>query len=176
MRIKNDIRSQQGFTFAELMIVIAIIGILSAIGIPSFLHSLPEKRLKNAARNLYADLQKVRLLAVKENKNVIITFNTAAGTYSYNQDGVTKNVTLGDYGAVAYDCGLTDKDWRNPRVDIPLTGVTGNVTFTRLGESLNGEADVYLQSQNDDTVCYAVNVSRFGAVKIWRYTSDTDWK
>lgn len=186
MRKENKRKNEQGFTFAEIMIVIAIFGILSAVAIPNFLRSLPEKRLKNATRNLYADLQRARLLAVKENQSVTFIFDTAAGTYSYNDGGETKNVVLLNYGAVVYGCGLTDKNtWRSstetPNDTIPTSGVTdgdGNdkddITFTKLGEA-NSE-DIYLRSQNDETVCFAVNVSRFGAVKIWRYDSGSGWK
>ena len=49
----NKIRDEKGFTLIELMIVIAIIGILAAIAIPQF--SAYRKRSYNAAAN--ADLR-----------------------------------------------------------------------------------------------------------------------
>ncbi|MCI5120523.1 MAG: prepilin-type N-terminal cleavage/methylation domain-containing protein [Candidatus Electrothrix sp. AUS4] len=184
---KSKKQNEQGFTFAEVMIVVAIFGILSAIALPNFIRSLPEKRLKNATRNLYADLQKARLQAVKENGSVTVTFNTdpAVRTYSYPGEGGQPVIVefadnnpddTDDYQDVVYGCGITNQDWRDPAVNIPPLGVTGNVTFNNLGESSNGEMDIYLQSQNDNTVCFAVNVSRFGVVKIWRYDSGSGWK
>ena len=135
-RIKID--DSAGFSFVELMVVIALIGTLSAIGLPSFLASLPEKRLKNAARNLYVDLQKARLLAVKENTDVAFTFNIAAGQYSYTSGGATITESLSDYGAVQYGCGVTTTNsWRtSPDDSIPTSGVTGNMIFTNLGEQI----------------------------------------
>ncbi|MCI5113635.1 MAG: prepilin-type N-terminal cleavage/methylation domain-containing protein [Candidatus Electrothrix sp. AW1] len=158
--INKNTSNSNGFSFVELMVVIALIGLLSAIGLPSLLRNLPEKRLKNAARSLYADLQKAKLLAVKENKNVTVTFDTATKQYSFiDDDGntVAPTVSLADSGAVQYGCNATSTN---------STGI-GNITFTNLGMA-NAE-DIYLQDDNVQEVCYAVTVSMLGSVKILRY-------
>ncbi|XOF32947.1 MAG: GspH/FimT family pseudopilin [Candidatus Electrothrix sp. YB6] len=154
-----------GFSFAELMVVIALVGILSAIAVPNYLRSLPEKRLKNAARNLYADLQKARLLAVKSNKDVTVTFNTDEKRYSYPNGDNDTIVALTDYGAVGYGCNATATDWKGDA--IPGSGVDGDLTFEPRGDASKGT--VYLQSQNKQDVCYAVTVNKIGTVKIRRY-------
>ena len=69
---------QQGFTLAEVIIVVAIIGILAAIAIPNFLSWLPNMRLKAAARDLHSDMQRAKMEAVKRNTNVVILFNAVA--------------------------------------------------------------------------------------------------
>ena len=171
--INKNTRNSNGFSFVELMVVIALIGLLSAIGLPSLLRNLPEKRLKNAARNLYADIQKVRLLAVKENVNITMIFNEATGQYSYMNGGTTITESLSDYGAVQYGCDVTSKNsWReSPDDSFPPSGITGNIEFSNLGNANAG--DIYLQSENDQTVCYAVEISMFGTAKIWRYNGST---
>jgi type IV fimbrial biogenesis protein FimT len=172
MKKRKKIFDSKGFSFVELMVVIALIGILSAIVLPGLLGNMPEKRLKSAARNLYGDLQKARLLAVKENNSVTVTFNTGAGQYSYTNGGAAVTESLADYGAVRYGCSIAPGNtWREadgePNNGIPAAGVTGEITFSNLGVA-NPE-DIYLQSDNDQTVCYAVSVSMLGAVKIYRY-------
>ncbi|MCW5199375.1 prepilin-type N-terminal cleavage/methylation domain-containing protein, partial [Desulfobulbus sp. F1] len=77
--IKKYAKNTAGFSFVELMVVIALIGMLSAIALPSLLGSLSEKRLKNAARNLYSDMQRARLQAVKKNKKLFVRFSDGAG-------------------------------------------------------------------------------------------------
>ncbi|XCN71915.1 MAG: GspH/FimT family pseudopilin [Candidatus Electrothrix aestuarii] len=131
---KNKKQNEQGFTFAELMIVIAIFGILSAMAVPSFLRSLPERRLTNATRNLYSDFQKARLLAVRNNRNVVVSFDPDAGTYKYTNIGFDEEAgekvsydtvgTLSEYGAVRYGCEATGTDWNN----VSIIGV--NTTLT----------------------------------------------
>ncbi len=179
--INKNTSNSNGFSFVELMVVIALIGLLSAIGLPGLLRSLPEKRLKNAARSLYADLQKAKLLAVKENKNVKVTFDTATKQYSFiDDDGntVAPTVSLADSGAVQYGCNATTLNtWRKPGATdvpdtaIPPSGVTDNITFTNLGVA-NTE-DIYLQDDNVQEVCYAVTVSMLGSVKILRYNGSS---
>ncbi len=48
------LRKQEGFTLIELMIVVAIIGILAAIAIPNFLQYQMKSRQSEAKTNLQA--------------------------------------------------------------------------------------------------------------------------
>ena len=68
------------------MIVIAVIGIMSAIAVTSSLSRRPEAQLKKAARELHANLQKTKMLAAKTNSRHAIFFNTAAGNYQILTD------------------------------------------------------------------------------------------
>ena len=75
MIFKND---KNGFSLVELMVVIAIAGTLSAIAIPSYFSWLSNARLKASARDIYANIQKAKLEAIKRNKNVVMSFTIAA--------------------------------------------------------------------------------------------------
>jgi len=50
---------KQGFTLVEIMIVVAIIGLLAAIGIPSILNAYTSAQEKSKSRNL-ADVEKAK--------------------------------------------------------------------------------------------------------------------
>jgi type IV fimbrial biogenesis protein FimT len=174
-RIKKYAKDRAGFSFSELMIVMAMVAVLSAIAVPSILRGLPEKRLKAAARNLYADMQRARLLAVKQNKSIKVIFDTAVspGYYYFDDNGNAKWDTgefrrnLSDQGGVDYGSGKAAKKWDGN----PFTSLATNITFKFKGTADQGTT--YLHNQGKD-VCYAVTTTEFGNIKIRRFNG-TSW-
>jgi len=71
---------EAGFTLIEMMIVVAIIGILSALAFPSLSTLIPRNRTKAAARELRNDIQKAKLEAIKQNADCLVVFTPQAGT------------------------------------------------------------------------------------------------
>jgi prepilin-type N-terminal cleavage/methylation domain-containing protein len=59
-----------GFTLVEIMIVVAIIGVLAAIGIPSFLHARTRSQATACINNLRQVETAVQQVAIEKGKRV----------------------------------------------------------------------------------------------------------
>ncbi len=157
----------------ELMVVIALIGVLSAIAAPNLLRGLPEKRLRAAARTLYADMQRARMSAVRMNRKIPVRFVGGAGEqYYYFDVNNDKKFSSGEFkrdlkefGDIDYGCGGTSKNWNKD--DIRPSGLPADprVTF-----NIRGTCDsrsIYLKQ--DGAVCYAVTTTDYGYIKIRKF-------
>jgi prepilin-type N-terminal cleavage/methylation domain-containing protein len=72
----------KGFTLTEVMIVVAIIGVMAAIAIPNMSDMAIKFRANAAAREVFGDLYWARTQAIKTGRNFRVDFNAGAGSYT----------------------------------------------------------------------------------------------
>jgi type IV fimbrial biogenesis protein FimT len=79
-----------GFSFVELMVVIAVIGIVLSIAAPSFNQFIERKRVEGLASVLSTDIQIAKSEAIKRNQNVTLSFtNGSSWSYLLASSGTT---------------------------------------------------------------------------------------
>lgn len=115
----------------EIVMVVAIIAILSAIAVPALDRFLPNYRLRAAVSDLYSNLQRAKQEAVRANGECAMYFDTAKGGYQMvsggpdgicdgapagippkpqNDDILLNCITLSNYGSgVRYGSGSANK-------------------------------------------------------------------
>jgi type IV fimbrial biogenesis protein FimT len=74
---------ESGFSLLELLIIIVIIAILAAIAIPAFSAWLPNYRLRQAARDVYSNLQRAKVNAIKSNSEWRVYFDNSVSPGQY---------------------------------------------------------------------------------------------
>src|SRR6478609_1825405 len=72
----------RGFTLIELMLVLAVLGLISAMAIPAVLNTTRQIKLAANARAVERQLQGARMKAVRSNRAIRVRFNCpATGQY-----------------------------------------------------------------------------------------------
>ena len=91
---------EKGFTFVEIIIVLAILGISAALAMPSILDLMARAQLKGAARQVMSDLMWARMQAVSE-KNAFKILPVSDHEYEIlDDDDNDGNVDGGEWSGI----------------------------------------------------------------------------
>jgi prepilin-type N-terminal cleavage/methylation domain-containing protein len=94
--------NQNGFTLVEIMVTLVIIAIAAALVSPAIMQMAPNMALKSAAQDLYSNMQRAKVAAIKENRVIAVTI----GSSGYTVGEPFKDATLdGGDGDGLFDGG-----------------------------------------------------------------------
>jgi type IV fimbrial biogenesis protein FimT len=125
----SSLRKEAGFTLIEIMIILAVLGILALIGVPRVNNLVGAYRLKGAANLVLADLQNAKMTAIQQNRAIQIYFNSTGYSFVQTDTGTaifSRNLTA-DYPNIT----LTNSGGSS--LTIASTGMTTNSTVTLQG-------------------------------------------
>lgn len=188
------LRDKAGFTITELLIVVALLGVMAAVAIPNIISWIPAMRVNSAARDLASEMQLARMKAVSERNDYVITFDTTNNQYSIydddDSDFSTSNVLVKTVDIDTEHKGI-QFGYVSGQTSTSGTAISNSVTFTgtprRVAFEPNGTANkngsVYLIPTEDIASSRkdrqrAITVIQTGRIKLWRYYAGNSppWK
>jgi prepilin-type N-terminal cleavage/methylation domain-containing protein len=174
------LKRQSGFTLIEMMVVIALIVVLSAIAIPNYIAWVPKYRLNTAVDNLIVTLQQARLRAIRDNANVVINFDGGANTSMFVDSGVTGDPNdpfdPACRGNGARDCAEPSVGGMEMPAGIQVVGVAfgGGTTLVYNSRGIaNAGGNVRLKNNREQYK--GVSVSLTGSIRIERSEDGVTW-
>jgi type IV fimbrial biogenesis protein FimT len=83
-----DTKFEPGYSVIELIVVVAVAGILAAIALPSWNRLLPFYQLDGSARQVFSELHNIKMRAATENVGFQLVYSDGAVTYTIQRDSV----------------------------------------------------------------------------------------
>ena len=167
-------KGMQGFTLIELMVVVALLGILATFAHASFREVAGRAKLNGAIEMIGADIRKSRYESIMSGEHHQIDFNPAEGSYLIDEHD---KVLLPQGVRFGADQDVTGKP--NQAGDLPPAD---GVTFK--GEGVENRAEFYPKglviptgavyvTNGDETM--AITLYLNGHVRMWRSEGGNKW-
>ncbi len=158
-------KNQSGLSLLELMITIAIIGIVITIGAPSIIDAQRNRVLSGAIENSYFALQQARSHAVRQGQDIIVDFSaTTQWCIGTTDQADCDCATANSCTVEGVEQVLNNQDF--PKIDMQNVnfGADDQATFdgTR-GLSIGSAGDLEL---TDGTRTVRLNLNNVGRVSI----------
>jgi len=133
--------TQKGLTLIELLFVLAIVGVLASVAIPSFVQQMNQNRLVANANQMLSVFKFARSEAAKRDREIVL-----------NENGGDWEVTLNEVGVDA-------------RILQKFSPTSGNISVTNLADltlfttgETSGRNDYLIKDDNTNTTDYCLSI------------------
>jgi prepilin-type N-terminal cleavage/methylation domain-containing protein len=128
-------RNTYGFTMVEVIIVLLILGIVSAVAIPSIKSSVDEMKLDGAVREVVSAIQYAQSLSIKEGKSFGVSVHVGQERIKCKEFAITEAV-LHPIDKKPYE--IKFNDYKNLQgvdiISVVFGASSSSVYFNSLGE------------------------------------------
>lgn len=177
-----------GFSLIELMIVLSVLSILFALGMPGLGRFLHDIEIRGSAEGLRAGLQKARTEAVTRNTLVRISFTNVSGRPAWTLGCVRSNLrcpaTISSYNANADTPIRWGTAQSNDQIALSTALAPGNrmpsgVTFNALGTAPGVESNAdasridITHAINEEAKRLVLMITAAGAVRLCDPSADS---
>ena len=167
-----------GFTLLELIVVIVMIGIITAIAIPAFSAWIPDYRLKAAVQELYSNMQLAKLTAIRTNNKCRLVFAASESSYDILRpdETIERTISFLDYdpeGNIGYGCGNAIENATVSGGSLPGDFISyqyNKATFNPNGIGSSG----YVYMANGKGTAYAVGTWSSGVIVLKKWNNTTN--
>jgi type IV fimbrial biogenesis protein FimT len=159
-------KRDDGFSFIELLAVLVILGVLTAITVPGFLAFIPNYRLNAAAQEMLGDIQLAKLRAIKQGNVVAVAVDVATDTYSiFVDNGAGANFANGVHDGDEPDVFKTVS--MPSTIDITAINFSENaVHFNSRGLLFSDDGDEQITIRNGKGDTRTITVTLAGAAQV----------
>ena len=148
----SHLKRNQGFTLVELMITVIILGIFSAIAIPSFTNLINNNRVQSTSNELASLLNYARSTAAQTNATYIVCINNGIWTVKKGWDCSSAS----DLRSYETPAGIT----------ITYTNSALPMTFNSNGTTSNSPTMIICKD-SDAANGYTLTVKNSGGIRVW---------
>lgn len=168
-RLPRFLSPSKGFTIIELIVVIGIIGIITALAVPNFAGMQRRARVRAGANEIAQDFRQIRERAISCNQIYQVTSPNLRQYQIMRPSGETKLLRLGQTSGGNLQFGTTGTVIGAPPEDDD--GVVGGFDFSGgvLRFEARGSATAGVAYLTDGRENYAVGVNNLGKVRVYKY-------
>src|SRR5436190_6336490 len=163
MKTMKASRDERGFTILQMIITLAIMGVICGFAVISLTRAKSDLKMQNSVRQLAGYLEKARLDAIKRHGSSSVAFidtNTYTVNMDFDGDGVPDSRTIpfeGDVAVFSTPLPSVGFNWRGRTEDCTLTFAVQNAGGRQVNVDVSDAGDVTVNGNVDvlPSVTYA---------------------
>lgn len=146
------IRNQSGLTLVEIMTVVVIIALLALFAAPEIISWRPRMHLKSASDELFANTQRAKIHAIKNNIDVVFSFTVGTcvpgdlGSYQFDEVPATIPpliaVNMADEVCLSASTFAAGEGFTSRGLPINSTGGKVTITSTKIATQFEVEQSI----------------------------------